>query len=377
MSKALINETPMGERLAGLAEWLLSPAVLRETSPAGAGVANWLWPDGTHDGLYPEIGGYYLQFLALAGSERRHPGSVDPARARAAARRVIAWLDEAGAAGDPLTLYHRDMAQSDWRNRCLFVFDLAMILRGFACVAARWPGVLETETMSRYAASARSLSSDGRLASHRLRAGAAAADVPAKWSTLEDVHHVKAAAAIAGLGDASFTAAVSDTLAAQAAELDRQGAERLRELHPFLYLIEGWLMLWGRSGDSACLDRAGAAFRLVLAELDADRGTLPPIAGRADLPVRADVLAQALRAGLVLAAAGWFDAAGATAWSRARGGLRAALLDRLTPEGAVAFDPVGRHRNIWASLFCWQAFLFLAQAEDGTLEARDAAAALI
>ena len=368
----------MSETLAGLTEWLLSPPVLRESSPSGAGVANWLWPDGTHDGLYPEIGGYYLQFLALAGSERWRPGSVDPARAREAARRVLVWLDEAGAEGDPLTLYHRDMAQSDWRNRCLFIFDLAMILRGFASVAARWPGLLSLETMSRYAASARSLvTDDGRLASHRLRRGTGTGDIPTKWSTVADVHHVKAAAAISGLGDATFAAMVSATLAWEAAALDREGAGRLRELHPFLYLIEGWLMLWGQSGNRACLDRAGTAFGMVLGELDVDRGVLPPIAKRSDLPVRADVLAQTLRAGLVLEAACWFDAGGARSWSRARGGLHAALLDRLTPEGAVEFDRVGRHRNVWASLFGWQALSFLAQAEAGMLEPREAAAALI
>ncbi len=367
----------MSQALAGLTEWLMSAPVLRGQASGSAGVANWLWPDGVQDGLYPEIGGYYLQFLALAGSVPPAPGAADPARAQEAARRVLAWLDEAGPDGDPLTLYHRDMAQSDWRNLCLFSFDLAMILRGFASVEARWPGLVPDALRSRYAASAAGLTESGRLASHRLRAGASAENVPAKWSTLPDVHHVKAAAAIAGTGDPAFTSMAAATLAEQAAALDREGEARLRELHPFLYLVEGWLMRWGQTGEAACLEHAGVAFRMVLGQLDPQGGVLPPLAGRPELPTRSDVLAQALRAGLVLDAASWFDGSGQASWQAARPVLHAALLSRLTPEGAVEFDAVGRHRNVWASLFAWQALSLLAQAETGMLDARGAAAALI
>jgi hypothetical protein len=113
------------------------------------------------------------------------------------------------------------------------------------------------------------------------------------------VHHVKIAAALAGIGP-QFAEVVSATLDEQAEALERDGSRRMRELHPFLYLIEGWLMLWGQSGDRAYLDRASATFDFVLREIDPVLGTLPAVAGRRDLAVRSDVLAQALRAGLVL-----------------------------------------------------------------------------
>jgi hypothetical protein len=369
-----------------LTEWLLSGRVLRPVG-AGAGVANWLAPDGVHDALYPEIAGYYLQFLSVASPD----AGVAPAVARGAASRIIEWLDKAGPQGDPLTLYHRDMAQSDWRNQCLFAFDLAMIVRGFASVESRWPGIAPRALTARYAASIRSLIDDARLRSHRLRAGAVEADIPLKWSTRIDVHHVKIAAALASLGP-QFEAVVAAITQEQAEALAREGGARMRELHPFLYLVEGWLMLWGQTGSSAYLDHAAAAFRSVLAEIDPARGTLPPIAGRRDLATRSDVLAQALRAGVLLEHAGRLDDVGpddvrlddarlddtgAPRWSVARSALEDALLSRLTPEGAIEFDDIGRHRNVWTSLFAWQALDIMRDADTGSLSARTAAASLI
>jgi hypothetical protein len=348
--------------LGSLQAWLLSDRVLR-SSGRGAGVANWLWPDGLYDGLYPEIGGYYLQFLT----------AVD---ARDAASRVIAWLDESGPDGDPLTLYHRDMSQSDWRNHCLFAFDLGMILRGFASAAWRWPGIVPGAVMARYLASMNSLIAAGRLRSHRLRAGASEHEVPVKWSTRVDVHHVKIAAALASVG-AQFAPVVSATLQDQAEALEREGHGRLRELHPFLYLIEGWLTLWGQTGSPVYLDHAHTAFGIVLNEIGPADRVLPPIVGRNELAVRSDVLAQALRAGIVLEHADRFDAARASQWSGARSLLESALLSRMTPEGGIEFDVIGRHRNVWASLFGWQALSFLHQADTGRLKSREAAASLI
>jgi len=364
----------------GLTEWLISDRVLLPAG-TGAAVANWLWPNGVHDGLYPEIGGYYLQFLSLEESCPTPSGSITSGTgtalaAREAAARVIEWLGKAGSKGDPLTLYHRDMTQSDWRNKCLFAFDLAMILRGFASVESRWPGIVPPVVMARYSEAIRSLVGPGGLRSHQLRPGASEHDVPVKWSTRVDVHHVKIAAALSGVGP-QFAEVVSAIIREQTEALEREGTGRMRELHPFLYLVEGWLMLWGQSGSRAFLDHAGAAFRIVLREFNQDHGTLPPIAGRRDLATRADVLAQALRAGLILEHAGWLDAAETLHWSMARNALEDALLSRLAPDGGIEFDEVGRHRNVWASLFAWQAMEFIGQAKSGLIDARKAAVSLI
>lgn len=364
-----MSSLSIAEALQGLTRWLTSAQVLRSVGN-GAGTANWLWPDGTYDGLYPEIAGYYLQFLSQTPSS-----SAPVATARDLAVRVLEWLDKVAPDGAPLTLYHRDMTQSDWRNKCLFAFDIAMILRGFACVGSRWPGTVPAELFARYRRTISSLIEAHRLRSHSLRAGASEQEIPVKWSTLIDVHHVKIAGALASTGS-QFADVVSSTVDEQADALKRQGYERMREMHPFLYSIEGWLMLWAQTGSAAYLDHASVSFEYVLRELDPTRGTLPAIAGRKDIPVRSDVLAQALRAGLVLENSGRL-AADYGNWPAACNKLQATLLTRVMPEGAIEFDQVGHHRNVWASLFAWQALDFSAQAESGSLNARAAAAALI
>ena len=354
-------------KLAAMTKWLLSPRVLRVVQSGNLGVVNWLVPgaspDRDYDGLYPEIAGYYLQFISIAALDLHRPGSIEPAIARDTAARVAAWLGEIGPKGDPITLQHRDMAESDWRNACLFVFDLAMIVRGLVATEARWPGLIAPALISRYADSAAKMISNGRLASHTMRAGALVDTIPAKWSTLPGVHHVKAAAALKSVSEAALAAAIETTLTDQADKLAQQGRSRLRELHPFLYLIEGWLILWGRSGDPAFLRKAQFAFTLVLGELDPDTGLLPPIAGDRQAAARSDVLAQALRAGLILERANAIDGELLGRWVIAAPRLKAALLDRVSPEGGVEFDTVGRHLNVWATLFGWQALRLSDQAE--------------
>jgi len=369
----------MSNAVARMTGWLLSAPVLRSSAWGGSGVVNWLIPGAPpgrdYDGLYPEIGGYYLQFLAVAASESHRPGSIEPSIARETAARVVAWLDKCGPDGDPPTLQHRDMTQSDWRNKCLFVFDLAMIVRGLAAIDARLPGQTPPTLIPRYVRSAAGLVSNGRLASHRVRAGALANSIPAKWSTQPGVHHIKAAAALRGVGDAALAAAVEATLVDQAEALGRQGRSRLRELHPFLYLVEGWLILWGQSGDPAFLGRARDAFALVLGEVDPDTGLLPPTVGDREAAVRSDVLAQALRAGLILRRANAIEGKLAGRWVFARPRLEAALVDRISPEGGVEFDKIGRHLNVWTTLFAWQALRLSDQAE--TFDSRCEAASLI
>jgi hypothetical protein len=61
----------------------------------------------------------------------------------------------------------------------------------------------------------------------------------------------------------------------------------------------------------------------------------------------------------------------------ARNSLEDAILSKVTPEGGIEFDAIGRHRNVWASLFAWQALDLLGQANSGLLDARKAAASLI
>lgn len=358
--------------LHGISGWLLSEPVLRPVE-SGAGVVNFLNPDGVWDGLYPEICGYYLQFASRAAL-----AADDDAPYRSAAAQVVTWLDAAGGPdAQPLTLYHRDMAQSDWRNQCLFAFDLAIILRGLASAEARWPGSVPIALVDRYSASLARITLNGRLASHWLRPGASPADIPIKWSTTPGVHHVKAAAAMAGLNRSEMTGLIGMTLDDEAVLFARDGPARLRELHPFLYFIEGWLTLWGQTGDPRALASAACAFSMVLGQVDPLSGKIPPVAGAHDAATRSDVLAQALRSGLVLEAARQLDGAAAEQWRPRRHALATALLQRVSPEGGIIFDGVGRHRNTWASMFAWQALHFLRSAQASALDPITAAATLI
>jgi hypothetical protein len=357
--------------------WLLSDEVIRIGPPALAGgIVNYIVADGSWDGIYPEICGYHLQFLAAAAPPAGPPEASDHGRA---ARRVIAWLAAEGHDGSPLTLYRRDAALStaDWRNRCLFAFDLAIILRGFAMAETRWPGIVPGGVQAAYAASVRSITAAGRLASHHLRDGGMAVEVPVKWSTTPGVHHVKAAAALAGTGDPTLASIALATARDEAALLGREGRARMQELHPFLYLIEGWLTLWGQSADADHLRRAADAFAVLHDEFDCRTAELPPVAGGHGAAVRADVLAQALRAGLVLDAAGALVTRIQASWPALSRGLRDGLVARIAPAGGVEFDGVRRDRNSWASMFTWQALRFWDEAKAGRLNAKTAAAVLI
>ena len=162
---------------ARLEQWLVSDdVVLTEPPHVSGGIINYREADGMWDGVYPEICGYYLQFLAHASA-----GSPS-APHREIAARVIRWLDAEGGEGAPLTLYRRieDLGAVDWRNRCLFSFDLAIILRGLGMAEARWPGILPARMMARYGNSVARIVERGRLASHVLRDGRRDVPIPVK-----------------------------------------------------------------------------------------------------------------------------------------------------------------------------------------------------
>ncbi|KAA5612869.1 hypothetical protein [Rhodovastum atsumiense] len=347
---------------SAIERWLLAEAQLGPAAGRCAGaVVNYLEPDGGWNGAYPEICGYFLQFLAAAAPE----GEAGPHRE--AARRVVLWLAAVGAGGAPLTLYHRraETEAGDWRNHCLFAFDLAIVLRGLDAAAQRWPGLLPAGVMEPYAAALAGITAEGALASHVRRLGKPSVPVPVKWSTLPGLHHLKAAAALAGLGRPELAAIARATVAREARLLDRHGRERMRELHPFLYGIEGWLTLWGQGGAAQDLERARTGFAWAFGQLDLATGWMPPVVGAPPPAFRSDVLAQMLRAGLVLEAAGALPGEVAPAWPRGRAALAASLRAMVTPEGAVAFDATARHRNSWAGMFAWQAFRFLDAVQAG------------
>src|SRR5438552_10126214 len=115
---------------ARIAHWLLTSPAQQSGGPHAGAVAGWIGTDGRADYVYPEITGYYLQWLAWM--TRRHgwqPHYV--ARAEAA----LAWLTQWLANDRPPTRIYVERPREDWRNNALFTFDLAMVLRGIGAAA--------------------------------------------------------------------------------------------------------------------------------------------------------------------------------------------------------------------------------------------------
>ena len=113
----------------------------------------------------------------------------------------------------------------------------------------------------------------------------------------------------------------------------------------------------------ASLDDVEAVFEQVLA-LQAPDGTLPPERNAAAGPVRADVLAQALRVGALLRVEHRLAGSGARQRLDA---LAGALLRHVRRDGAVLFSPDHDVPNAWCAMFAAQA-LHLHAGGDGAHE---------
>jgi hypothetical protein len=343
-----------------VARWLLEgPAQLGEGIEAG-GVAGIVDADGRAAYVYPEITGYYLQWLAWRAA--RYGGdSVLARRAQSAQRWLGAWLS---ATSPPLTRVHLAPAGDDWRNDAVFLFDIAMVLRGLAG-AARWR-LLEPSPALVAGACAeldRLVDRDGRFAacvSHRDD------DMPARWSTRRGAFLAKAAAGILG---------AAETLDAIPARLrdaaSRTYDESLRllvacphaETHPLLYAFEGVLSMPCDLRLVAVLPSISAQFDALLAQVRA-LGRVPEFLrpGSVDPGARRmDIVAQALRVGALLAAHQPQNPPDRVELER----LRRTLLEHISPSGTLPFalGAAPPRHNVWAAMFADQA-LAMARCDD-------------
>jgi hypothetical protein len=197
------------------------------------------------------------------------------------------------------------------------------------------------------------------LASHAI-ANPADGELAARWSTRPGPHHIKAAAAILGLPPGvlgpDLVAACHATVAHWADALRMSWP--CSELHPLLYGLEGLLML-ASAPRERMLDLAEPIYGRLL-EVQAADGSLPDaLEGSCD--VRADVLAQALRAGELLRAAGRL---GGSEWSGRLDALAAALLAHVRSDGGVLFSLDQHVSNTWCAMFAHQALTLHARAGD-------------
>lgn len=330
-----------------LERWLLSGQVVRREPGLAGGVISWLDRDGRWNGLYPEIAGYCLLFCTLL---------ADAGQGEARARRVAAWLDSIAPDGEPPTIILASGDAEDWRNRALFSFDLAIILRGLLAARSAFPGSVPDGLLDRVVRTLGRLDERGQLASHRTRRGGL---LPEKWSTTQGCHHVKAAAALLAVPDPRTVALAHGTAEARWAQF-LAAPETRHPLHPLLYFVEGWLIFWSHTGKAEHLERARLGFDSAVVRAQ-------------DWPLeRGDVIAQMLRAGTLLDAAGLAP----PAWPATSEHIASALLARIAEDGGLTFNAEG-HKNAWAGLFAWQALDVLLAHRSGRLSARGAARTII
>ena len=179
--------------------------------------------------------------------------------------------------------------------------------------------------------------------------GRDAATLPTRWATQQDVHLVKAAAAILPcVGAASALGrAARATVRRWAGEVRSESAP-----HPALYQVEGLLLLAAPDREERLLAHAARRYEAVMRQLS---DALEPGGPRPQAPLRGDVLAQALRAGCALQAMAGPAVARAPVLAR----LRTALGALTTARGSVLFTAGEElHHSVWASMFAHQAVLF-------------------
>jgi hypothetical protein len=358
---ALPNEADdAARRIEG---WLLESHIQIAEGPQLGGIAGWLDSQGRPEFVYLEIAGYFLTSMTwLASSAASSPDRAAAARVRA--RLALRWITRTLCAPTaPPTRLHLRAGRVDWRNGGLFSFDLAMAARGV--MAAR----VVAHSRDRRLAVARlwtlldGISRDAAVMQSHELVGGAGAPLPDRWSTRPGPHHLKASAALLQVPHRAvgstlrrvcqrtcehWTVAMSDPWPCQ-------------ELHTLFYGLEGMLIRAGTANEESKAELASIAVLYArLMELQASDGTLPEtIAGG---PVRSDVLAQALRVGLLLRSRRHLQD---NEWTERLDALAAALLGFVRPDGAVLFSQDQEITNAWCAMFAHQALRLLAHDGRG------------
>jgi hypothetical protein len=329
--------------------WLLDGGAQSTTAPNRGGVAGWVDADGRAEYLYPEITGYFMQWLAWIAT----CGGVSTRlaqRAQIAQRWLAAWI---ARTDPPATRVYLHGEGDDWRNQALFLFDLAMVLRGVASATRARLISPDVALLQRVEALlARLVASDGLF--DACRAWPASENSPDRWSTRRGGFLAKAAA---GVISASEVLPISATLqkaatATMTASLDAAIGQPHEETHPALYAIEGALALPDRRAVARLLPALTNQIDMLLTYAAAHDGWLPESRAMTGVE-RLDIVAQAMRAAILLRAR-------CVDWSpdpRALEKMRHLLVRYITPAGALPFVPRAAtpQYNAWVAMFAEQA----------------------
>lgn len=355
-------EIPVGSEQESIAEWLMrGPAQVASGSQAGA-VAGVVDADGRASYAYPEITGYFLQWLAWRAA--RFGFSPELATRGAAAQQWLArWLEDSDP---PRTRIDLGDSTDDWRNRAVFCFDLAMVLRGVAS-AARLQLIVPDPTV--IAGVTRQL---GRLVGADGILNACVAHdpnttLPRRWSTSRGGFLAKAAAGI--VAATSSLRGIDDTIcqsagATYAASLRWAVESPHDDVHALLYTFEGVLCLPQHAQFHTVLPQLAAQFDSLLEDARA-LGRVPESLRDATAtagPERLDILAQTIRVGHLLQAHRPQRPPDRIGLAR----LQQILVEHVRRDGAVPFavESHPTQYNVWAAMFAEQALGFVPRVDD-------------
>lgn len=359
---------------ARLRHWLLhGPAQLHRGDQRG-GVAGLIDANGKPRYVYAEITGYYLSWLAdVAGP--------DDMIARERAHLAVDWAKRAFARSGqtPQTRIYLEAVEPDWRNNAVFFFDLAMLLRGLDAAdeaGIAMPGQTLRATLHEQLSNF--VHDDVLKAAIQLRG---TQTLPPRWSTLGGPFLVKASSRVAyGGRHHSLPPALARACERDSANWSPAAGDiDLGMLHPTLYFAEGLLL--------SRPDRADAVAQLLQRCLDLTHadGSLPEsvdpdpvdqnLADQNQVNgsprVRNDILAQALRVGILVRELGAKSAPAQSALDR----LAETLLQRIGDGEFLVFnaDSAGQ-ANVWATMFAEQALRWYSSSAS---DRRPSAAALV
>jgi len=337
---------------AALTSWLLGNHAQISAGPHAGAVAGCVDHEGKASYVYPEITGYYLQWLAWRAV---CDGGNDDTRGRAASAQR--WLSSwATCTETPATRTYLAPTVPDWRNSALFFFDLAMVLRGLA--SATRLGLIEPdpELVERIVVLLLSLVADDGLFD-ACRATSGTAQLPDRWSTRRGPFLSKAASGVL-MAAAQFPSMPRELLRAAdmtfSAALEAMSYAPHDETHALLYGIEGALSVPEHPATIAAMPQIVRQLRNLL-ERSMQVGHVPEsldVSG----PVRLDIVAQAIRAAMLLLPGHV-------------GQMPQLLVDYIDPDVGVPFSPseLPRRYNVWAAMFAEQALFAAESSPDGAL----------
>jgi hypothetical protein len=355
-------EKPVSSEQRSIAEWLLrGPAQVMSGPHAGA-VAGVVDADGQASYAYPEITGYFLQWLAWRASHRGSSPEL-VSRAAAAQQWLAHWLEHHAP---PLTRVDLRGVSDDWRNRAVFCFDLAMVLRGVASAARLGLIVPDPAVVAGVMRQLRRLvGSDGLL--NACVPHEPTTTLPQRWSTSRGGFLAKAAAGV--LVASSSLPDVDETVRRSA---DATYAASLRwavesphdDVHPLLYTFEGILALPQHAQFETILPQLASQFDSLLADAKA-LGRIPESRQRMTAstgPERLDILAQMIRVGHLLQAHRPQRPPDRLGLAR----FQQILVQNVRRNGAVPFAVESRptQYNTWAAMFAEQALGFVPRDDD-------------